>query len=576
MLSMKTLKVAIGTLGSAFLLSAGVANAAVNLSSMPQGSPTLIAAETLDEDLKFRTTSFYSVMTPHDPMCVDATTNVQLFGGDDWFVRLDLDGMRFAKDPAGTFEVLQGFSLQDTDNNAMTPDVPVRDVGTAIIATERFMSVAQGGIGESMAIYRIDLPEAQNVDRMQVLRFLLGNGTIAVTGATGTYGVEVTVWEDLSEARAKTSDSGFGQELISASGTFLEVVNAVNVAVSKGSEATADVAHGFTQFTGAGLSKAVLGSVQVTARSMIGTRNIYDASVAVEDLTDPSQQDGTMRSPEQNARLLVSPDSVLGANTTVTIAGHGTVGNITLLPQVAAVTAVTADPDASPPVVAVEAADARAPTDAECSIAVDDMGEATTNLTGPGDTGTFAGMRYTHEMAGENIQMHLCFDAGAINMMPIPPTTYTAEVGPAYNVGVPMDAREPAGNRTGEIGVIDRNGTSVNLTYLTAHPSYNQRVIIVNRSGQPVEYTLGELVEEDGIEVTTMDAASGTVGAGEKAVIRVDTMLMFEAGNTTRRRAAGTLALNGPKEQISVATTQVNRMDGSTDTVLYESLGVSD
>ena len=101
------------------------------------------------------------------------------------------------------------------------------------------------------------------------------------------------------------------------------------------------------------------------------------------------------------------------------------------------------------------------------------------------------------------------------------------------------------------IGEIERNGTTVNLTYLTTHPSYNQRMIIVNRSGQPVTYTLGELVAEDGIEVTAMDGAEGSVAAGEKAVIRVATMLMFQAGNLTRRRrAAGTLALNGPVDKI--------------------------
>ena len=113
------------------------------------------------------------------------------------------------------------------------------------------------------------------------------------------------------------------------------------------------------------------------------------------------------------------------------------------------------------------------------------MGEATTNLMEPGATDAFIGLRYTHDTAGENIQMHLCFDAGAANAMPIPATTYTADVGPAYSMGVPMAARQM--ETSGTIGEIERNGTTVNLTYLTTHPSYNQRVIIVNRSGQPVD-----------------------------------------------------------------------------------------
>ena len=199
-------------------------------------------------------------------------------------------------------------------------------------------------------------------------------------------------------------------------------------------------------------------------------------------------------------------------------------------------------------------------------------GMADSTLMGPGETGTFSGLRYTHGAAGD-MQAWLCYDAGAANAMAIPATTYTADVGPAYMMGVPMSARLSA--TSGDIGVIERNGTTVNLTYLTTHPSYNQRVIIVNRSGSDVDYTLGELIAEDEIVVTAMDGAEGSIGAGEKAVIRVDSMIMFEASNLNRRRAAGTLALNGPVGQIEVAITQVNRMDGSTDTVLYESLGLS-
>ena len=558
MLSMKTLKVAIGTLGSAFLLSAGVANAAVNLNDATS-SPTLIAAETLTT--QFRTTGMYTVLTPNDPMCVDATTNVELFAGDDWFVRLDLTGMVFAMDPMMSLEVLQGTSVVDADANPPRTEMFGRAYGPG----EDALSVAQGGIGESMAIYRINLPPGADnrVQRMQVLRFLLGEGRIAVTPAVGTYAVSVSVWEDLSEARAGGTGS-FGQELFSVSGNFLQVENAVEIAINAGTAAVADVATGFQNFTPDAATNALLGNVSVTARSMIGMRNFYDANVGVLDADDMPITDAADR--------FVDPDTVLGEGTTVTITGHGTVGNIALLNSTQIVPAVVADQDAMPP---IEAADetTRDVNIGDCRIAVDAMGEPTNpNLVGPGDTGTFSGLRYTHGSAG-NVVATLCFDARAGNTMPIPLTTYTADAGPAYKTLVPESARLSA--TSGTIGEIKRNGTTVNLTYLTTHPSYNQRVIIVNRSGQPVTYALGELVAEDGIEVTAMDGAEGSVGAGEKAVIRVDSMVMFEASNLNRRRAAGTLALNGPKDHIAVATTQVNSMDGSTDTVLYESLGVS-
>ena len=40
------------------------------------------------------------------------------------------------------------------------------------------------------------------------------------------------------------------------------------------------------------------------------------------------------------------------------------------------------------------------------------------------------------------------------------------------------------------VGEILRNGTTVHIPYLTIHPSYNQRIVIVNRGTEAADYMI--------------------------------------------------------------------------------------
>ncbi len=117
---------------------------------------------------------------------------------------------------------------------------------------------------------------------------------------------------------------------------------------------------------------------------------------------------------------------------------------------------------------------------------------------------------------------------------------------------------------TGVIGNIRRNGTTVKLTYLTVSEKYNQRMIIVNDGSNDATYTLGSFVTEVGTRAMPKAAASGTVPAGGQVVLRVSDLVEFTGQMT---RAAATLTISGASDDIRVATTQVNLLDGSTDTV---------
>ncbi len=179
---------------------------------------------------------------------------------------------------------------------------------------------------------------------------------------------------------------------------------------------------------------------------------------------------------------------------------------------------------------------------------------ATGNLApaagGPPDRATLGGRN-----AGTH---HLCVRVAAANGAPIPAGLYRGTVS-RTGVG---DADETLA--TGVIGRIRRNGTTARLTYLTASGKYNQRLIIVNEGARDARYDLGSLVTEAGTRATPTAAAVGTVPAGGQVVLRVSDLVEF-AG--PRRRASATLSVVAAPGDIRVATTQVNLLDGSTDTL---------
>ena len=131
---------------------------------------------------------------------------------------------------------------------------------------------------------------------------------------------------------------------------------------------------------------------------------------------------------------------------------------------------------------------------------------------------------------------------------------------------------------SGPIGTILRDGTTVQLTYLTVSEKYNQRLIIVNRSSEPAAYSLIGFAEEEGVTVTATDAAEGTVPAVSSVVLRVADLIAFdsEPAAAGRTRTAATLSIDASPAHVEVATTQVNLEDGSTDTVLYAAESIVD
>ena len=128
----------------------------------------------------------------------------------------------------------------------------------------------------------------------------------------------------------------------------------------------------------------------------------------------------------------------------------------------------------------------------------------------------------------------------------------------------------------GDLASIERNGASVDIPYLTTSEKHNQRLIIVNRGTNPVAITSITFTSEDGVDVelsptaqAAMDAGLLVVPAQSSWVGRMDETIVFTKEDGPRRTAAS-IAFAATPGNLSVATTQVNVSDGSTDTVIYE------
>ncbi len=143
----------------------------------------------------------------------------------------------------------------------------------------------------------------------------------------------------------------------------------------------------------------------------------------------------------------------------------------------------------------------------------------------------------------------------------IPETSYSADVQLVHDV---TTSSPNVSDFSGDIGDIDRNGTTVEVAYLTTFTDYNQRLLINSRHPVPAEYNI-TFQSEDGVTTTALGSASGTLQPGENLVLRAVDIVSITGGT----RCSATVTVVAPEGNISVATTQVNLSDASTDTVSY-------
>ena len=123
----------------------------------------------------------------------------------------------------------------------------------------------------------------------------------------------------------------------------------------------------------------------------------------------------------------------------------------------------------------------------------------------------------------------------------------------------------PVGAAGIHVGVIRHDGTTVQIPFVTSYDGYTQRIVIVNRNKVDVSYALTFRAEGDGM-IDGDNPHEGMAAGGQATVLKVADLVTL----TGPTRASATLTVAATSGSIDVATTMVNKMDQSTDTVVLD------
>ena len=515
MLSMKTLRVAIVTMGSALLLGPGLAAAIdldqpVSMTNAPQtfALESLGAATATVTNMAGQTTHY--LLTNDGAFTLDVTSKVEIAANS--YLRLELGGgMAFGTDsfpePGGWTEVL---------------------------------SIAPG---DSVAVYRNGSTISNDPG---TISFNAAN-QLAVPAAAGAYTASITVHENQNDALAGVGATS--TDYVGGMATVIVVSSGLDAKITAGNAFTAAVDTGFLWFIDP-VKLEARNPKPYRAHGMLGQFQAVANPMGILAAIDGQQA-------EDADIIAAGPMAV-----SVTIEGDLTIGAFDVVGQMED-DIDTADVDESEMLMACPAPSATPIEDPE--------DYAMGNLVNPDDAEddvTTIGVA-----SGAAGMYGLCVNvdvAGAeTNDTPVPAGTYEATV----RVTGPGDDAEPTVAASGTIGTIVRDGASVEISYLTTSEKHNQRLIITNRGPRPIAITDAVFQSEGGTEVelsALAQAAAGTPAAmiqpGETAVHSVSQMLSITGDS---RRTAATLSFNANPGNVSVATTQVNLSDSSTDTVMW-------
>ena len=424
------------------------------------------------------------------------------------------------------FEISPGIRLEEEDRYFLRVALGGGMVFRGTLAVPASGTLVQGGAGYSQVVYRLGLVAVDASIELGVDENLAvaSNMPADYTASMTIHTAQFDAIDGVGEVR------GIGAEDV----TVVRAVSGIDATITP-ANAVADVAVGFRWFVGPSaampnVSGVALGTANAAAAA--GQANVLNATdggmVEDGDLIDPTGVtigvEGDFSVGVYDLVPFTDEDNDQATDDTATCTARvGTAGNPTMMGNLV--------PDEDSPNMAMLAD--QAPGLYKLCIEVD--------LAGP-----------------------------MSNASPIPAGAYTATV---YTRST-ADVRDNMMVNEGNIGAISRNGASVNIAYLTTSEKHNQRLIIVNRGPRPISITDIMFNTENGTEADLSDAAKAAAAIpelnmimpGQAVMHRVGTMLSITGDS---RRTAATLSFNGVAGHISVATTQVNLSDSSTDTVMW-------
>ena len=143
---------------------------------------------------------------------------------------------------------------------------------------------------------------------------------------------------------------------------------------------------------------------------------------------------------------------------------------------------------------------------------------------------------------------------------------YTMDISLAGVHGAANTAFPPDDLTGSTFGSIGRDGTRVNIGHLTTNATYNQRLVVVNRTGSEVTYSL-TFDTARGVTDTPGSDATGTLSTGRNELF-VSDLVTFD-NDRMGGSGSAVMVLNAARGDIDIMTVTTSRTDGSTDTVVW-------
>ena len=160
-------------------------------------------------------------------------------------------------------------------------------------------------------------------------------------------------------------------------------------------------------------------------------------------------------------------------------------------------------------------------------------------------------------------ERHLCLEVDGVTSIP-ETDFYSASVD---YTGVTGALFPPADVPRLTLGRVTRGGFTVRFPFVNTNPRFVVRFVITNRGSEPAPYRFGFTPPEEATAVPGPRAA-GTVPANSVLFLNAATDVVTVTGGG-RTSTAASLTVDASPEMIDILSIQINRRDGSTDTVRY-------
>ena len=410
-----------------------------------------------------------------------------------------------------------------------TPQLTTRGEGSGSGYSSSGDELLAGGAGASFVVYRLPA-----VDFAGGLTFALAIGdTLAVPAGEGAYGVQMALYRNFSDAF--DAENALSYEVFGGEATVVVVGSGIAVDIESGF-AVADVEEDFRAFVAESASGASTAADNPSALAVLG-------SIAVRARGPDADGRGPTVYAARGRRPVTAAD-VIGT-VSARIEGDMTFGTLDLRTGTAADRCL-ATSAAGGGVLAL------APPSGEATVTT--VGTATLEHDEePWDT------------------RHLCVwladpEEQAVPAR-IPIVLYEATVG----------VTPPRGEtvvHSGNVGVIGRSGTRVDVVHLTGAAGYDETLVMVNRGATRARYVFDTFVPAAGVSVELTPAAAAAeesglnvIEPGAMVALSVAETLLIEGGDAPM--TAATLWFQAHARHIDVAVVRTNHSDGSTDTVVH-------